>query len=151
MLTAGIFAELYRKWWETYLPLLRRGKLSYMQKDRFLPAEMQCWIWMCRFTRELVIEIDMELLTGMSWRTFKEGYKENECVSLLSSPSMFTVLMAESVSYRLHEEGWQSCIRIWIFMTSLNFLWFLFYFFLNFIVSRTSYITFHVVILCPFS
>lgn len=60
---------------------------------------------MCRFTRELVIEIDMELLTGMSWRTFKECYRENECVSLPYSPVMFTVLMEEFVSYLLHEEG----------------------------------------------
>lgn len=128
----------------------KRGTLSYMQKDRFLPAEMQRWIWMCWFTRELVIEIDMELLTGMSWRTFKECYRENECVSLPCSPGMLTVLMAESVSYLLHEEGWHCCIRtdIWIFISSLNFLWFLFYFFLNLFVSRTSPITFLVVIIC---
>lgn len=101
----------------------RRGELSYMQKDRFLPAEMQCWIWMCWFTRELVTEIDMKLLTGMSWRTFKECYKENECVSVPCSPGMFTLLMAESVSHLLHEEGWQCCIRtdVWIFISSLNF------------------------------
>jgi len=60
---------------------------------------------MCWFSRELVIETDMELQTDMSWRRFKECYKGNECVSLPYSPGMCVLLMAEFMPYVLEEEG----------------------------------------------
>ena len=59
---------------------------------------------MCWFARELVIETDMELKTGMSWRRFKECYKENECVSLPCSPGMCMLLMTEFVPCLLEED-----------------------------------------------
>lgn len=127
------------------------GSLATCRKEDF-PAEMQCWIWMCWFARELVIETDTEPPTGLSWRRFKECYKENECVCFPCSPGMCMLLMAEFVSYLLEEERWHCCVgtAVWIFSSSLNFAWFSPYPPTNCFVFRTSSVTFHVVILSPF-